>query len=327
MQPVRASLSLARGLQLTSRQGRRARFRPSRGADDGGVRRDERDGGADPAGLSGACRLAQPDSRRNPAAAPARGRTPVPPHRHHLRGLWRSRLHRAADPVRRDPARARGERMGHGAARARAAHQGDQPLHQGHLFQARGAARRHRAGRSRIPEPGVPARDERPARAARHLRVHRRHRHRARRCRHLLCAGRQCPHALRRLLHAGEPRDHAAAVPRPVRAPSRRAGRELSGRAARDAEVGRAGHRRRRADRRAAHPRDLQLGLLRALVPRRQARHRAGRGARPHRQGRDRLHAHDARPEARRRDLPPHRRRLPRSARRSARIRRSACPA
>ena len=212
-------------------------------------------------------------------------------------------------------------------ARPRAAHQGDQPLHQGHLFQARGAARRHRAGRSRVPEPGVPARDERPARAARHLRVHRRHRHRARRCRHLLCAGGQCPHALRRLLHAGEPRDHAAAVPRPVRAPSRRAGRELSGRAARDAQVGRAGHRRRRADRRAAHPRDLQLGLLRALVPRRQARHRAGRGARPHRQGRDRLHAHDARPEARRRDLPPHRRRLPRSARRSARTRRSACPA
>ena len=32
-------------------------------------------------------------------------------------------------------------------------------------------------------------------------------------------------------------------------------------------------------------------------------------------------------PEARRRDLPPHRRRLPRSARRSAPTRRSACPA
>ena len=164
-------------------------------------------------------------------------------------------------------------------------------------------------------------------RAARYLRVHRRHRHRARRCRHLLCAGRQCAHALRRLLHAGEPRDHDAAVPRPVRAPSRRAGRELSGRIARDAEIGRAGDRRRRADRRAAHARHLQLGLLRALVPRRQARHRAGRGPRPHRQGRDRLHAHDRRVEARRRDLSPHRRRFPRSARRSARIRRSACPA
>jgi len=40
-----------------------------------------------------------------------------------------------------------------------------------------------------------------------------RHRHRAHRCRHLLCAGGQCAHAVRRLLHAGEPGDHAAAVP------------------------------------------------------------------------------------------------------------------
>ena len=37
------------------------------------------------------------------------------------------------------------------------------------------------------------------------------------------------------------------------------------------------------------------FGLLRALVPGRQARHRAGRRPRSHRQGRDRLHAHDAR--------------------------------
>ena len=222
--------------------------------------------------------------------------------------------HGAPDPVRRDPARARRDRMGHGAARPRAAHQGDQPLHQGHLFQARGAARRHRAGGSGLPEPGVPPGDERAARAARHLRVHRRHRHRARRCRHLLRAGRQRTHALRRLLHAGEPRDHAAALPRPVRAPSRRAGRELSGRTARDVALRRAEHRRRRADRRAAHARHLQLGLLRALVPRRQARHRAGRRPRPDREGRSRLHAHDRRAEARRRDLPPHRRRFPRSA-------------
>ena len=50
-----------------------------------------------------------------------------------------------------------------------------------------------------------------------------------------------------------------------------------------------------RADRRAADARHLQLGLLRALVPGRQARHRAGRGTRSHRQGRDRLHAHDRR--------------------------------
>ena len=53
--------------------------------------------------------------------------------------------------------------------------------------------------------------------------------------------------------------------------------------------------RRARPDRGAAHARRLQLGLLRALVPRRQARRRTGRGPRPVRQGRDRLHAHHAR--------------------------------
>ena len=40
-----------------------------------------------------------------------------------------------------------------------------------------------------------------------------------------------------------------------------------------------------RSDRRAAHARRLQLGLLRALVPGRQARHRAGRRPRPVREG------------------------------------------
>ena len=56
----------------------------------------------------------------------------------------------------------------------------------------------------------------------------------------LLRARGQCAHALGRLLHAREPRDHAAAVSRAVRAPSRRAGRQLSGRIAGDALVGRA---------------------------------------------------------------------------------------
>ena len=51
----------------------------------------------------------------------------------------------------------------------------------------------------------------------------------------------------------------------------------------------------RRSDRRAAHARRLQLGLLRAFLPGRQARHRAGRRPRPVRQGRRRLHAHDRR--------------------------------
>ena len=102
--------------------------------------------------------------------------------------------------------------------------------------------------------------------------------------------------------------------PGAVLAPPRRAGRELSGRAAGHAEIGGAGLGVRRSDRRAAHARRLQLGLLRALVPGRQARRRAGRGPRPVREGRYRLHAHHAGPQAGRRDLPPHRRRFPRSA-------------
>jgi uncharacterized circularly permuted ATP-grasp superfamily protein len=46
------------------------------------------------------------------------------------------------------------------------------------------------------------------------------------RCRHLLCAGGQCAHPVRRLLHDGEPRGDAAALPRAVRHASRRAGRQ-----------------------------------------------------------------------------------------------------
>ena len=200
------------------------------------------------------------------------------------------------------------------------ARQGAQSVHQGRLWRARNSARRRGARRSGVPQSGLPPGDERAERAARHLHAHRRHRHHPRRCRHLLRAGGQCAHALRRLLHAGEPRDHDAAVSGTVLAPPHRAGGELSGRTAGDAEIGGARQRHTRSDRRAAHPRRVQLGLLRALLPRRQARHRAGRGPRPVRQRRNRLHAHHARAAPRRRDLPPHRRRLPRSAHLPARF-------
>ena len=80
------------------------------------------------------------------------------------------------------------------------------------------------------------------------------------------------------------------------------------------ARVDRAATRRRRPVRRGAHARHLQLGLLRALLPRPADGRRAGRGRRPRRRRRRlRLHAHDRRPAARRRDLPPHRRPVPRS--------------
>ena len=312
-----------RGLagRLTKETGWDARIRVSGagvrpGVTHGGrVRRDERDGRGVAPRLWRAVALARRGPARRARPAPARGRVPVPPHRHHLRGLRRSRRPGAADPVRRPAAHPGRRRMGPAARRARAARQGDQPLHPRRLRPPRDPQGRHRAGGSGVPEPGVPAGDERPEGAARHLRAYRRHRHRARRSRDVLRAGGQCPHALRRLLHAGEPRDHAAAVSRAVRAPPRRAGRKLSRRAAGDAQVGGGIDIERRSDRRAADARRLQLGLLRAFVPGRQARRRAGRRPRPLRQGRDGLHAHHAGSQARRRDLPAHRRRLPRSAR------------
>ncbi len=91
------------------------------------------------------------------------------------------------------------------------------------------------------------------------------------------------------------------------------ADRSLRSGAARDAALARAGAARR-ADDRAAHARRLQLGLLRARVPRAADGHRAGRRPRPPRPRQRRLHAHDRRPAPRRRHLPPRRRRLPRSA-------------
>ena len=256
----------------------------------------------------------------------ARGRAFVPPHRHHLRGLRRSRRAGTADPVRRHPAHHVRRRMAAPGKGPDPARQGAQSVHQGRLWRARDPARRRGARRSGIPQSGVPSRDERAERALRHLHPRRRHRHRAGGRRHLLRARGQCAHALRRLLHAGEPRDHDAVVPGIVRAPPHRAGGELSGRAAGHAQIGGAVAHRARPDRGAAHARRLQLGLLRALVPRRQARRRTGRGPRPVRQGRDRLHAHHARAAPGRRDLPAHRRRFHRPAHLPPRLLRSASP-
>ncbi len=84
---------------------------------------------------------------------------------------------------------------------------------------------------------------------------------------------------------------------------------------------------RPRADGGRAHARHPQQRLLRALVPGRPDGRRAGRGPGP---GRGRRRAADedhAGPEAGRRRLPAHRRRLPRPARRSGAIPCSACPA
>ena len=110
-------------------------------------------------------------------------------------------------------------RKGPEAAGARAQH-----VPARHLSRPRHPARQHHPRRPDLPEPGVPARDERPGRAARRLCPHRRHRHRPGRSGKFHRAGGQCAHAVRRVLHAGKPRNHDAAVSGPVRPPPRRAG-------------------------------------------------------------------------------------------------------
>src|SRR5580700_459517 len=284
------------------------------GAGRGHVRRNAGQRRRGAAGLRRAEGLARPDSARRARLSPARGGAVVPPHRHHLCGLWRPRGAGAPDPVRRHPTHHLGQGMGDRAARPRAAHEGHQRVHQGRLWPPRHPQGQGRPRSPGLPESGFPPGDERPEGAARHLRPCRRHRHRAGRRRDLLCARGQCAHTVRRLLHAGEPRDHAAAVSGIVLALPHCAGRKLSRRTLGDVEIDRADVGAGRADHRAANARRLQFRLLRAFVSGRQARHRTGRRPRPHHQIRRRLYAHDRGLETRRRHLPPHRRRFSRSA-------------
>ena len=78
--------------------------------------------------------------------------------------------------------------------------------------------------------------------------------------------------------------------------------------AARLPALGRAAAGSRRGDDRDLDAGAVQFRLLRALVPRRQARRRTGRGPRPVRRRRSVVHAHDAGAAPGRCDLPPRRR-------------------
>ena len=104
---------------------------------------------------------------------------------------------------------------------------------------------------------------------------------RARRRRHDLRARGQPARAVRRQLRDREPRRRQAGVPRAVRPPEHRPRRRLHRRAQQAARLAGAGRRDRPVDRR-AHAGHLQLGVLRALVPRPADGRHARRGRRPH---------------------------------------------
>ena len=126
-------------------------------------------------------------------------------------------------------------------------------------------------------------------------------------------ARRQRARAVGRQLRHLEPPGHGADAARAVRVDARAPGRRLPAAAARSAaRVG--ARRRRRPERRRAHARRLQLGVLRAHPARPPDGRRARRGPRPALLRRPGVHAHDRRPDPRRRHLPPGRRRVPRPA-------------
>ena len=147
---------------------------------------------------------------------------------------------------------------------------------------------------------------------ARRVGAHLGHRPRPRRRRRAVRPRGQPARAVRRELRAREPRRRQAGLRRAVRPAADPPRRRLHRRAQAPADLARS-RRRRRPHARRAHAGHLQLGLLRALVPRPADGRRAGGGRRPRRRRRRlRLHAHDRRPRTGARDLPPHRRPVPR---------------
>ena len=134
-----------------------------------------------------------------------------------------------------------------------------------------------------------------------------RHRPGAAARRRLRGARRQPARAKRRELHADQPPGDQARVPAALQQLRRAAGRSIRPGASGDVACARSAPPAR-SDHRVAHAGCLQLGVLRAHLPRAPDGHRAGRGTRPVRARQHRLHADHRRPSARGRDLPPGRR-------------------
>ncbi len=131
------------------------------------------------------------------------------------------------------------------------------------------------------------------------------------RWRHVRARG-QPTHTVRRVVRAREPRGHQAGLPARDGARRRPPRRRVPDAAGGGVALRGAGRSRAGDDRR-AHARAVQLGLLRAQLPRALDGPGAGRGDRSLRARRSGVREDHARPARRRRDLPPHGRRLSRS--------------
>ena len=274
-----------------------------------GVRRDVPPRRPGPLGLPGAARGDRADRghRSRGALGGARPRLPGPGH--HVLPLREG----AAVPAgHRPPGHLRG-RLGQAPARHRAAGPRAGGVPRRHLRRRRNRPRRRPPAAADHQLRALPA-GRGPADPAQR-RAHPRggHRRRARRGGHLPGAGGQPPQPVGGVLRHGEPPDDGQGLPRPVQQAAR-AGRRRLLRAppAGPARGGRA--ERRRSDGRGAHAGRLQLRVLRALAAGPADGRRAGRGARPVLPRQRRLHAHHGRRAAGRRDLPAHRRRVPRPA-------------
>ena len=162
----------------------------------------------------------------------------------------------------------------------------------------------HQLGALPPRRPRHPSRERRP-------RPRLGHRPHPRRGRHVPGARGQRPGAVRRQLRHRQPPGDDQRLPRGLRHAADPSGPRLPAHPALRAASGGPG-RRRRPDRRRAHPRRLQQRLLRAHPARPDDGRRAGRGARPRLLRRRRQDADDPGRATDRRHLPADRRRVPR---------------
>ncbi len=169
--------------------------------------------------------------------------------------------------------------MGRHRQGAQAARQRAEPIHRRRLPRAADPRRQRRAARTDREVEGLPSGMHGRQSGARRVVARVRHRFSARRRRHRLRSRRQPARAVRRVVHAREPRGHEARVPRVVRGLPDPADRRLRRPAVANAAlVVAAQNQEPRGG--GADARHLQLGVFRTRVPGASDGVRAGRGFR-----------------------------------------------